>query len=151
MSMLEYQEERYETCVTGIQNLMNEAWNEIGHGAFEDYPPAPNLETYRALDKKRLAFAVTVREDRVLVGYCIFFLTGALHHAGRKTAYCDSIFLNTKHRGLAGIQLLVETTKAAKNHGAEKIDFYVTNKVDFGKVLERLGFELGARVYSKVL
>lgn len=146
-----FQREEYETCFEDIKVLAKEAWAEVGHGGLQNRTPAPDSEMYKRLAEKKMVFAVTAREEGVLVGYCSVFLTDLIQHQGVKQAFCDSLYLRKENRGRLGMVFLKEVVVIAKAAGAANMDFHVTIKKNFGKVLEKIGFSLTSFTYSMEL
>ena len=146
-----FAEEKSETCLAEIKSLINQAWEEVGHGSLEDKPPRPNWDTYRKLEVAGKVTALTVRDAGGLVGYCTLFFSEALHHLSAKKAYTDSLYLRPEHRGMNGIRLIQEAEKVAKRRGVSELDVQVTDRVNFGRMLGLLGFSLQAYTYSKEL
>jgi hypothetical protein len=146
--MITFQEEKAETCLEDIRSLIEQAWEEVGHGSLEKVSPVPNWETYRKLENNNAVVALTVRDDDKLVGYCTLFFYDALHHSGRKKSSTDSLYLKREYRGMTGLEFIQEAKKIAYAHGAEELCVQVTERVNFGRMLEKLGFSLQYYTYG---
>lgn len=150
--MITYQIEKSETWDAEKQAIVAECWEEIGHGSQRKIMPTPNLESYGTLERQGLLIAVTMRDDGKLIGYCTMFLVGSTQHPGHKKVVSDSIYVRKDKRGpMTGINLILHAEKLAKEAGAVESDFFVTMELDFGRLLEKLDYQLTAKVYSKVL
>ena len=146
-----FRTEAYAECIEDIKALSSEVWKEVGHGGKSQRTPQPDSAMYKVLAEKGSVIAVTARQGGNLVGYCSVFLTNLIQFQGVKQAFCDSIYMKKEYRGVASIRLLLEVIRVAGEQGAENLDFHVTVMLNFGRVLEKLGFVLTAYTYSKEL
>lgn len=84
------------------------------------FEQAINWETLRAMDALGVLKAVSVRDDGMLVGFCLYTLS--LHHHARNTLVAQelSLYLLPEYRkGRIGIRLLNFIEEAAKEDGAK--------------------------------
>jgi len=147
-----FQIEKSDTWDAGMIAAATEAWKEIGHGFLKSINPIPDIETYKVLEDKGIVIGIAARDDGIFIGYCTIFITNKLHHKGFKKASCDSIFVKPDRRNQhIGRGLVAAAEKFAKEAGAGEMDFHVTKLVNFGSLLERIGYFPQSTTYSKVL
>lgn len=112
----------------------------------------PDLTIYDALAAQGLLRVFTAREDLLLVGYQVFFVTHHPHHKDQIQAEQDILYLSRAQRvGLNGYQFLKFCIDELRREGVHVICQRISARNDFGRLLERLGFELEDLVYSRRL
>ena len=94
----------------------------------------------------------TVRKDRELIGYGVFFLGPNRHYKQSIQAAQDILFVHPAYRfGRIGYRLIAFCDEQAKAEGAQAIYHHVKAAHDFGPLLKRLGYETVDLIYARRL
>jgi GNAT superfamily N-acetyltransferase len=141
-----FQEQTPDESQAGIERLLLECWQEIGHWGIEK--PNPNYDTYRRLHSVGMLHIIGAVQDGEMVGYATIFVTDLMQHKGVTGAFVDSVFMNKSHRIIAGYRMLKFVEQTAKKYGAMRMNWDVTIHNDFGRTLTRMGYELESTRYS---
>lgn len=149
--MVKYQQEFLYTVEDDAKPLLEKHWEEIAVNK-DKIKLNPDWDAYRELEAQGKLKIFTAREGENLVGYFVVVVTTNLHYKDHLFATNDIIYLAPEYRkGFVGIRLIRFAEKCLKE---DKVSVLVVNtKVHkpFDPVLERLGFNLTERVYSKYL
>lgn len=96
---------------------------------------------YETMEKFNQFYAITVRDDNVIVGYSGFIVQPHLHYEDVIVAQNDVLFLKKEYRlGTTGIRLLKYSEQCMKDLGANKITWHVKYSNDFRSILYRMGY-----------
>jgi ribosomal protein S18 acetylase RimI-like enzyme len=116
-------------------------------------PLVLNKEVYVELCNSDLLHTFVVLKDKELIGYTVFLTTPSLHHMSTSVATCDVIFVKKEHRRGAFIarDLIRFAETELQYKGVEWVFLNVKTKLDFSKLLERVGYNHVEKVYSKHL
>lgn len=119
-------------------------------GIFQDIQLQPDFGTYIAMEGAgRLRF-FTARhaETGELCGYSTFIVMQSIHSKQLKHASQDLIFIKADRRGF-GNQFIAWITEELRKEGCGVV--YQTAKAshNFGKILERQGYQLVDLVYAR--
>ncbi len=86
------------------------------------------------------------------MGYQVFFLKANAHYKSSLQAVQDILFLDERIRkGFTGYRFIRYCDEKLKDEGVQVVYQHVKSKHDFGRVLERLGYELQDLIYSRRL
>jgi len=146
-----YQQEFLCQVVDEIKHLIQLHWEEIALN--KDFIKLnPCWESYEQLEEGGKLRIFTARDDGVLVGYFVVIVAHNIHYKDHLFAVNDIIYLHQDYRkGFAGIRLIKFGEKCLKEDGASVLTVNTKTHQAFDPVLERLGFNLIERVYSKPL
>lgn len=113
----------------------------------------PNLEFYEEMDRKQVLRIFTGRDEGVdLKAYQIFFIVPNPHILGTREAHQDILYLKPELRkGMTGYRFLKWCDRELLVEGIRTIHHRVSKYLDFGKLLERMGYELESKEYGKVV
>jgi hypothetical protein len=129
-----------------IYPLFEKHWQEIGE--YKDIPLDPDFETYKKIDEMGMIRVYTAREGATLIGYCVFFINPNLHYKNTKQALQDVMFIQKDKRGF-GKKFMVWCDEQLMADGVDVIHRYMSKDNDFGVLLERIGYEFMALIYSR--
>lgn len=151
MSKLVFAIDDFSVVKSEIDYLIKKNWEDLATDK-DKIKLNPNWGFYETLNSAGYLGIYTARSDGKLVGYFIAVATEHPHFRDHIFASNDVLYLDPDYRkGLAGYRLIkfVEDDLRAKGVSA----LTITTKVHkpFDPVLERLGFNLAERVYSKYL
>lgn len=115
--------------------------NHSETGMFQGYDFNPSCEKYGLLEDQGVARLFTARSKSILVGYEIFFIFPHLHYPDKVFALQDVLYVDPSHRGVGAVKFILWTDEELHEQGADVILRHVTTKVDYSRVLSRLGYE----------
>lgn len=96
---------------------------------------------YETMENFNQFYAITVRDDNVIVGYSGFIVQPHLHYEDVIVAQNDVLFLKKEYRlGTTGIRLLKYSEQCMKDLGVNKITWHVKYSNDFRSILYRMGY-----------
>lgn len=112
----------------------------------------PDWEQYALLDAAGIFKAFTARNNGVLVGYFILLVSQSLHYKDHIFATCDIIFVAPEARkGATGYKLLKYAENWCKENNVSLLNVNTKVHIPFDALLEKTGFNLTERLYSKYL
>lgn len=89
----------------------------------------------------------TMREEKTLVGYQIYFILGDPHSLGRIQAVQDVLYVKPEYRrGMTAYRFMNWCVLQLKEE-ADVIVQRISARNDFGRLFERMGFELEDLTY----
>lgn len=155
---IKYQQEFLSTCRKSAEVLIQEHWQEIAVNK-EKIKLNPDWGAYEELELNGRIKIFTAREysgnssnQGTLVGYFVVFINNHLHYKDHVFAYNDILFLKKEYRkGTTGIKLIKFAENALKEDGVSVLVVNTKVHKPFDPVMERLGFNLVERVYSKYI
>lgn len=125
-------------------------WAEIAH--WKDIPLEPDWEAYYAVLASGALRAFTFRETGLLKGYGVFVVKESIHYRSSKQASQDIIWVAPEYRKqMLGARFIQWCDEQLALEGVEVVHHHVKLAHDFGKTLERLGYEAVETIYSKRL
>ena len=112
----------------------------------------PDEETYRKMESAQQIFILSARQDDVLIGYSVNFVTNHLHYADLKLAQNDLLFISKEHRGgRVGLKLIKETEKHATSLGCKLMLWHAKESTTLAHMLPRLKYGVQDIIFSKEL
>jgi hypothetical protein len=138
--------------------LLSAHWDEIA--AFKDIPLEPDRELYAAGEANGILRCFTARDDTaqrfrfpgaMLVGYALYFVRSNPHYKSSLQANQDVIYLAPSVRGGTGYKFIAWCDNQLAAEGVQVVYQHVKAKHDFGKLLERQGYDLVDQIYAKRL
>lgn len=151
---LKYQQEFLATIKTDIQYLIELHWSEIALNQ-DNIKLNPDWDAYHNLEDQGKLKIFTARDDDgddKLIGYFVVILGNNIHYKDHLFAANDVIYLHKDYRkGFAGTRLIKFAESYLKGDGVSVLLINTKVHQPFDKVLDRIGFNLIERVYSKYL
>ncbi len=112
----------------------------------------PDWEQYAALDASGIMKVFTARDNGALVGYFILLVNNSLHYKDHVFAVCDIIFVTPEARkGATGYKLLKYAENWCKKNNVSLLNINTKVHMPFDSLLEKTGYNLIERLYSKYL
>jgi len=138
--MITYQMESLAEILVDVKDLLLQHYEELTlNKAVIKLKPV--WTRYESMELNKQFYAVTVRDNGVLIGYSGFILQPHLHYEDILVAQNDVLFLKKQYRlGATGIRLLKYSEQCMKQLGANKITWHVKYSNDFRKILYRMGY-----------
>lgn len=134
-----------------ITPLLEQHWREIAH--YQDIPLSPNRDAYVKMDEQGILRVYTARAPKLetLLGYCVFFVAPHPHYGATLYAAQDVLFIRKEWRGKFGACFIAWCDEQLREQGVKVVTQHVKAAHDFGRLLERLGYELQDKIYSRRL
>lgn len=132
-----------------IMPLLKAHWHEIAH--YKDIPLEPDYSVYKELEDKGALRLYVARLDGRIIGYSAYFLRYHPHYKSSLQAVQDIIYVDPAHRGGVGRRLIKHCDECLRSEGVQVVYQHMKAANSFGKLLERMGYELQELTYSKRL
>lgn len=130
--------------------LLERHWKEVAH--YGDIPLEPDRAMYLTAEANGALRVFTVRNDRGrLVGYAFFFVRHNPHYLSSLQAVQDVIYVETESRGRTGSWFITACEDALRAEGVQAVYHHVKTAHNWGKLLERKGYEAVDVIYAKRL
>ncbi len=112
----------------------------------------PDWTMYGMFEEMGLVKVITLRVERVLVGYYIMLLHPSLHAKGDKLGVCDSVYIDPSLRGgFTAYRLFKEAERVAREEGVSVMTMHTKTLLPFDNLLTKLGWDFVERQYSKLI
>tara|TARA_R110002072_G_scaffold130943_1_gene270267 strand:+ start:1149 stop:1616 length:468 start_codon:yes stop_codon:yes gene_type:complete len=148
---IEFQQEFLCQVREDIIPLIESHWEEIAVNK-DHIKLNPDWDAYEKLEESGMLTIFTARCSDKLIGYFVVILTKSIHYKDHLFASNDIIYLSPNYRkGMTGIRLIKFAEKYLRKDGASVMIINTKVKNPFDPILERLGFNLSERVYTKYL
>jgi GNAT superfamily N-acetyltransferase len=158
---IKYQQEFLESCLDEAKVLLEKHWKEIALNK-DKIKLNPDWEAYAELEAVGKLKIFTARDftntqpkdlsQGTLVGYFVVFVDRHIHYKDHIFAVNDLLFLSEEYRkGLTGVKLIKFAEGCLKSDGVSVMIVNTSTKKPFDVLMNRLGFNLIERVYSKYL
>jgi len=110
-----------------------------------------DLERYLRMEWSGMIRCYTIRLDKELIGYASFIISRHPHYSYTKQALCDVLYVKPEHRGSLGGRFLGWCDEQLSAEDLDEVHHTVQVRHDHGPLLERLGYGMVARTFSKRL
>jgi hypothetical protein len=148
--MITFQKEAPEPFTQEAMALFQKHYEEIAERT-DVIVLDPDLRRYNDYYNKNILEIHTIRNDGVLIGYSLWFLTKHIHYKNSLTASSDVLYISPEYRkGMLGIKFIKWTTNEIKKRNPQRIMFHVKPFLDYSPILERLGAGYFEKTYSIV-
>lgn len=134
--------------ITEIGHLTKLHYAEVA--PHDDIPLKVDWERFMMLENAGAFKFFVVRKSRKMIGYAMFFVSYSIEYSESLQASMANIFIHPDHRG-QGLDFIQWCDEQLKNMGVQVVYHHVKVKKDYGKALERLGYEKMNIEYSKRL
>lgn len=126
--------------------------NHAETGALPQEDFSPNRQKYAELDYLGVLELYTMRDDKgALVGYSVFIISDHPHYRGVTFACQDVLFVVPEHRGINAVEFMAYQDARLKEEDVHYCYRHVTQKVDYSKTLERMGYAQIERKFLRKL
>lgn len=153
MNSVRYQIEPLWSLWDELLPLLVAHWREVAK--YQDIQLDPDVEAYTAAEAAGMFVAFTARDwndEGRLVGYAGYFVRPNMHYRQSKQAVQDVIYIDPSYRlGFTGIKLIKYADEELAKMGVQVVMHHVKVKLNWGPVLERLGYTLSDLIYTKRL
>jgi GNAT superfamily N-acetyltransferase len=112
----------------------------------------PYYDVYRSLEEKGDLIILEAFEGEELIGYSVNFITPHWHYADLIVCVNDLLYVEDKYRNhKAGLALMLETEKAAKESGAKIMSWHAKEKTALAEILKKKEYKIQDIIFNKVL
>jgi len=144
-----FQQEALKDCLDEARPLLLEHWKEISH--YPDIPLDPDENKYYSSEGAGLLRVYTARDEaNKIIGYAVFFVCTSAHYKNSLQAMQDIIYVDPKHRGMGG-RFILWCDRQLKAEGVQVVFQHIKAKHNYGRMLERFGYELIDLIYGRRL
>jgi GNAT superfamily N-acetyltransferase len=148
---IKFQRESLSSVRSEIIPLLEKHWEEIAVNR-DKIKLNPDWEVYEALEVAGNLGIYTARLDGKLVGYFVVIAERHIHYKDHIFAANDIVYLDPDYRkGMVGARLMKFAEEDLRNIGVSVLTINTKVHKPFDHLLERMGFTLKERVYSKYL
>jgi GNAT superfamily N-acetyltransferase len=152
MSSIVFAEEILSKGWTELLEVMKLHYEEVAH--YKEFPVSPDYGRYNYMEDRDALRYYTVRDAGELVGYCVFIISPHLHFTDMLCAQQDFIFLKKEYRGKGLGKSFIKWCD--DNLAQEDIDVVIHHMkakpgLDFGPLLESMGYSLMDKIYTRKL
>lgn len=146
--MIEFGTAPWDAFLAEARPLFAANWAETGgEGEF-----VLDGDGYDALDDVNRLLCCTVRDDGVLVGYCVIVQGADRHRGGSVVAVVDVVYISpTWRKGLLAMRFLRYVDNLLRELGVPEVLHQASVKRDLGPLLERMGYTAVTTMYSRRL
>lgn len=144
-----FHREAIDDVIEEITPLLTAHYKEIAH--FQAIPLDPDYGRYARMEAAGVLRIFTARLDGSLIGYAIFAVDRSAHYHGSLQACQDILYVHPMNRGGLGLRLIRYCDRALKAEGVDVVRHHVKVAHNFGRMLEREGYELEDVIYVKRL
>ena len=131
------------------QTLFDEHYEEIARNK-QVMVLKPDEPTYRKAEEMGTIFILSARQNDVLIGYSVNFVSNHLHYADLKFAQNDLLFISKEHRGgRVGLRLIKDTENHAKSLGCKLMLWHCKPNTPLNEIMPRLKYGVQDVIYSK--
>lgn len=145
-----YAQETYDQVIESIKPLLEEHYGEIAK--YHDIPLEPDWSCYRAMETLGILKIFTCRDEvsNQLQGYGIYMVKKHLHYQSCLVGQQDILFITKEKRGQGG-RFILWCDAELKKMGVQMTIQHIKADHNFGKMLERFGYELMDLIYARRL
>jgi hypothetical protein len=134
--------------------LVRAHWREVAH--YADIPLDPDASAYHHAEFRGFLRVYTARKvgplgDHRLVGYAAYFVRPSIHYASSVQASQDVIYVSPECRGSTGARLIQFADEQLAGEGVQAVYHHVKVAHNWGRLLERMGYEAVDVIYAKRL
>jgi len=149
--LYQYQRESVAELWDELAPLLEAHYREIA--IWHDIALDPDREIYERIEALGQLRVYTVRADRRLIGYAVFFVRPNLHYRQSVWAQQDVVFVAPEHRHRGVGQLLLAFAEGElRVEGVQVVVHHVKlAHPQLGAVLQQLGYEPAETIYAKRL
>ena len=144
---IKFHKERAQDCYEESIPLLYKHWQEIAH--YKDIPLDPDFDSYTKTEDAGFLRCYTARRaSSQLVGYAVFFVRPNPHYKTSIQASQDILFIDSNHRGMGG-RFIKWCDEQLRLENVQVVYHHIKAQHNFGKLLERFGYELVDLIYAR--
>lgn len=141
--------EKIADALEEAKPLLKEHWAEIA--TFKDIELNPDYDRYLMLEKTGYTKSYSARDgDGRLCGYAVYFLFNHMHYKQALYAQQDILYVLPEQRRMGGL-FIKYCDEELKKCGVVCVTQHVKASLNFGTLLERIGYTLQDLIYIRRL
>lgn len=149
INRISFKRDSLRECWDELLPLFKLHYEEIAH--YKDIPLDPDSEMYFKLEDMGMFKTFTVRDQNMkIIGYAGYFIKHNIHYKTSLQATQDVLFIDPKNRG-KGFKFISWCDEQLRNDGVQVVSHHVKAAHNFGKLLERIGYELQDLIFTRRL
>jgi GNAT superfamily N-acetyltransferase len=146
---MKFQEEKIKDSIEEAKPLLRKHWEEIAF--YKDIELNPDYELYFRMEAMGATRAYAARDDQgKMIGYAVYFLRYNPHYKQSFMAVEDIIFFDPAARG-RGALFIKWCDDQLKALGVQIVSHHVKVFFNWGRILERMGYDKQDIIYTKRL
>jgi len=125
-----------------LEPLLTDHKDEVAH--YKDIPLDVDWDKYYKLQELNVFVMVTIRDDKRLIGYAVYFVGPNPHYQESIQALQDILFLHPDYRNCGnGYHLIEASEMELRKLKVQVVQQHVKRKkeLDFSRLLHRMGYE----------
>lgn len=156
---------QFEREILSMKFLTEEMWPLLERhykevSAFQDIPLKPDFEKYILMEKAGTLRVFTCRDNSQtaddepghLIGYAVYFVHPNIHYSTSLQAVQDVLYMERSKRGMgAGKDFIDWCDQVLRRENVQVVYHHVKCKIDFGPLLESLGYKQVEKIYARRL
>ena len=112
----------------------------------------PDISTYEMLESKNALLSLGAFDGDEIVGYSVNIMAHNLHYSDLMMCQSDVLYVREdKRQGPAGLKLMRETERLAKERGAQMMLWHAKPDTNLNALLPHLNYSVQETIYTKVL
>lgn len=145
-----YREQLSPTLISEMMPLLKAHRDELC--VYDDFELDPQWDSYYQLQGAGGLRVFTARFESELIGYAAYAVHQNLHYSARRHAVQDVLFLRADFRGkMAGYMFIKFIDEMLQQEGVHVVSQHVKVHMDWGRLLERVGYQQVEKIYEKRL
>ncbi len=144
-----FSQETFQGVINEVKPLLSDHWEEVAY--YKDIKLAPDYDLYEEIERKGMLRVFVMRVEGELVGYAAYFIKEHIHYKNTVMAAQDVVFIAKEHRGGSGYKFIKWCDEQLKADGVHIVTQHVKAAHNFGKMLERMDYELMDLIYVRRL
>jgi hypothetical protein len=145
--VIEFSEVKFSEVYEEILPMLKEHKEEID---LFGLPLDVNIEVYKACEKLGCSKSYAARENGVIIGYALYFVSYHNHHRTSLHAKLDVIFIDKKKRGF-GLNFMKYCEKELQSYKVDFIHQSVPKINDWSHLVLKMGYKELETTYTKEL
>lgn len=148
---MKFGREKAHQFIQEALDLFSTHWGEVGH--YRDIPLEIDFEMYNKMEDAGVLRIYSARDDEnQIIGYSFYLIKNNAHYKSSLQASQDIIFIHPEKRGF-GKEFINWCDDELRKEGVQVVYHHVKAKkeLNFGPMLQRLGYELIDEIYGKRL
>jgi hypothetical protein len=132
--------EKLADCLAEGLPLLQRNWEETGEFG-ETLKFDPDIDLYRRMEKNGFLNILIARREQKMIGYALLVIQPNLKHRGLYSCIIDPFYLLPDWRtGRTALRMISEAIQFSYRRGARFWTINSNLRVDFSRLLQRIGF-----------
>lgn len=148
--MIEFKEELLDDILEELKPLLTNNHEEVE--IYQDKMILdPDFDKYKLLESVGILTIFTMRFDKKLVGYNVFFIQPHIHYPGTNFAACDVVYIDPEYRNSDTINFFTYSEEKLISKGVDVVTYHMKTNKKFESLMHILDMEHSEHVYAKYI